>query len=362
MNTPHWNDVGSAMPMFEQMDRIRRQRGVALDFAGFGPRETAYRNIYSEAGIRLRRYGDASHDGPVLLIVPAPIKRAYIWDLMPEISVVRHCLNQGMRVYLAEWTPAGDAERGFGLADYGDRLLKACVDAIELDCGEAQVILAAHSLGGVLSTIFSCMHPRHVRAMLLLEAPLHFGADAGDFAPLLAATPDALPTDGAFGNVPGSFLNAISVAASPHAFQWERYLDWSLSMASPDAMSTHMRVERWMHDEFSLPGKLFAEIVELLYRNDQLMNGSLCMGNRKIGPRDVKAPLLNVIDPRSTVIPPQSILPFHEAAASRSKQLLQYEGDIGVGIQHVGVLVGSNAHAVLWPAAFDWLAQVGVLH
>jgi polyhydroxyalkanoate synthase len=360
MNDLRWNYARPAMAMFGTMDQIRRHRGELLDFAGFGPIETPYRILHSEAGVNLRRYGEASHQGPALLIVPAPIKRAYIWDLAPQTSVVRHCLEKGMRVYLAEWTPAADAEQDFGLADYGDRLLKACVAAIQSDSGEAEVVLAGHSLGGILAAMFACLHPRHARAVLLLEAPLHFAADAGNFAPMVAATPDSRPIEKAFGNVPGSFLNVVSAVAAPHVFQWQRYLDWSLSMTSPEAFRTHMRVERWTHDEFPLPGRLFTEIVELLYRNDQLMNGSLWIGDRQIGPRDMKAPLLNVIDPRSTIIPPQSILPFHEAAASRSKKVLRYEGDVGVGLQHVGVLVGASAHAVIWPAIFDWLAEVGI--
>lgn len=362
MNNSQWTRVGSVKAMFEQMDRLRRQRGEVLDYAGFGPIETPYQNVHSEAGVNLRRYGNTSNNGPALLIVPAPIKQAYIWDLAPKISVVRHCLDKGMRVYLAEWTLVGDAEQDFGLADYGGRLLKNCVDAIESDCAEAQVILAGHSLGGVLATIFACLYPQHVRAILLLEAPLHFGADAGDFAPLIAATSDSKSIDETFGNIPGSFLNFVSAAASPYAFQWERYLDKSLSMASPELMGTHMRVERWAHDEFSLPGRLFSEIVGLLYREDRLMSGTLRIGGRQIGPQALKAPLLNVLDARSTVIPPQSILPFHEAAASRSKKVLQYEGDVGVGIQHVGVLVGTSAHAVIWPAIFDWLGEVKVIH
>jgi len=35
--------------------------------------------------------------------------------------------------------------------------------------------------------------------------------------------------------------------------------------------------------------------------------------------------------------------------------VLQYHGDIGVNLQHVGVLAGRNAHATLWPTIFDWL-------
>jgi len=120
----------------------------------------------------------------------------------------------------------------------------------------------------------------------------------------------------------------------------------------------HMRVERWTHDEFPLPGRLFTEVVESLYREDQLMCGTLKVGERQIGPMDLRSPLLNVVDPRSTVIPPRSVLPFHEAAASEHKRVLEYEGDIGVCLQHVGVLVGTSAHAKIWPAIFEWLDTI----
>jgi len=143
--------------------------------------------------------------------------------------------------------------------------------------------------------------------------------------------------------------------AAPHAFQLERILDRFMCMTDPQALATHMRVERWTHDEFALPGRLFAEVVEHLYREDQFMCGTLTIGGRQIGPKDLRAPLLNVIDPRSAVIPPSSVVPFHEAAASPSKKLLHYEGDVGVNLQHVGVLVGKSAHARIWPAIFDWL-------
>ena len=84
------------------------------------------------------------------------------------------------------------------------------------------------------------------------------------------------------------------------------------------------------------------------------------MAGRQLGPADLTVPLLNIYDPRSEVIPAESILPFHDAAASTNKALLAYEGDVGVAIQHVGALVGSNAHRRMWPAVFDWLEDLAV--
>ena len=132
-------------------------------------------------------------------------------------------------------------------------------------------------------------------------------------------------------------------------------MDRWLSLTDPKALATHMRVERWTHDEFALPGKLFTDIVESLYRRDDFMGGRLAIGERSVGPHDLRAPLLSVVDFRSKVIPPQSVLPFHEAAGSERKLVLSYGGDVGVNLQHVGVLVGRSAHAMLWPQIFDWI-------
>jgi len=85
------------------------------------------------------------------------------------------------------------------------------------------------------------------------------------------------------------------------------------------------------------------------------MRGELRIDGRRIGPQDLRTPLLSVVDPRSKLIPPAAVLPFHDAAASPRKLVLHYEGDVGVNLQHVGVLVGRNAHARIWPAVFNWL-------
>lgn len=340
----------------KQMDRMRQARGKMLDRLGYGPQETPYTVLHTEPGLILRKYDQADADAPAVLLVPAPIKKAYIWDLLPQVSVVRRWMEHGYKVYMAEWTP--DTGPNYGLEDYGDRLLPACKQAIEEDSGEEQVTVAGHSLGGILAAIFGCTNADAVRAVVLLESPLHFRHDLGCFANLVHTTPDARPIAQAFSEVPGVFLNIVSAMAAPHAFQMERLIDRAMCMGNPEALGTHMRVERWTHDEFPLPGKLFTDVVESLYRHDELMRGKLRVGEREIGPQDLKAPLLTVADPRSAVIPLHSMQAFYDAAASEHKQMLHYEGDIGVNLQHVGVLVGKSAHQRLWPAIFDWLNSV----
>jgi polyhydroxyalkanoate synthase len=343
----------------KQMDRSRQARGQMLERAGYGPKPTPSTILHAEAGLNLRRYGGDAGDGPPVLIVPAPIKRSYIWDLAPEVSVVQRWLEHGYRVYLAEWVPPGEGNEDFGLADYAGRLLNVSRQVIAADAGSDKPadkpVIAGHSLGGMLAAIHSSLYPDEVHATIMLESPLHFQPASCCFNRLVDATPDASTIAATFGHVPGSFLNTMSALAEPQAFQWERWADRWMSLGDPKALVTHMQVERWTHDEFPLPGRLFTDIVESLYRRDEFMQGKLDIGGRRVGPHQLRTPLLSVVDPRSKLIPPAAVLPFHEAAASSNKQVLHYEGDIGVNLQHVGVLVGRNAHAKIWPAIFDWL-------
>jgi len=363
MYASNWNNYGANFDAFKQlgaqalkqMDRSRQARGKMLERAGYGPQQTPSTVILEQPGLNLRRFHDASGSGPAVLLVPAPIKRSYIWDLAPDISVVQRWSERGYRVYLAEWLPMPDGDPDVGLADYGDRLLSDCQRAIAEDSSQDRLTIVGHSLGGILAAIYSCMHPERVAATILLESPLHFEQASCCFSKLVNATPDARGIADAFRHVPGVYLNMMSAMAEPQAFQWERIADRWLSLLDPKALATHMRVERWTHDEFPLPGRLFTEIVESLYRNDDFMQGRLDIGGRTIGPRDLQAPLLCVVDFRSKVIPPESVLPFHEAASSERKRVLEYGGDVGVNLQHVGVLVGRSAHATIWPSIFEWL-------
>jgi polyhydroxyalkanoate synthase len=40
-------------------------------------------------------------------------------------------------------------------------------------------------------------------------------------------------------------------------------------------------------------------------------------------------------------------------------RLIEYPGEIGVGLQHLGVLIGRQAHARVWPEIISWLKAHG---
>ena len=165
-------ETAAAVPAPAWLDDLRRGRGAWLDAAGFGAVEAPWREACRAEGMRLRAYGPPG-PGPVLLLVPAPIKRAYIWDLAPARSVVRRALAAGFEVGLVEWTdPVGEDAAGLGLDDYADLLLGTAADALAALHDARGVLLGGHSLGGTLAAVFAALHPGRVRGLMLVEAPL----------------------------------------------------------------------------------------------------------------------------------------------------------------------------------------------
>jgi polyhydroxyalkanoate synthase len=342
--------------LYEGLDEARRAQGLWLDALGFGPAETPSRRVLRAPGLTLKAYCEPSRPGPALLLVPAPIKRAYIWDLAPGASAVEQCLRHGARPYLAQWEQPADA---IGLADYGERLLLACADAIRAETGQSRIFLAAHSLGGLFAAVFAALHPERVAGLVLLATPLHFefSPQAGALGPVMAALARSHLLDAAPGNVPGSFLSAASFLASPATFGAERFADWLRSWPDPRALGNHLRVERWTLDEQPIARCLARELVAQLYSADAFVRGTLELGQCRAAARDVAAPLLVVADRRCPIVPPQAVLPFMEVAGAADKTLVWYEGDTGVALRHLGPLIGAGALRELWPRILSWIIE-----
>jgi polyhydroxyalkanoate synthase len=243
---------------FLLVDDIRRAQGKALGALGFGPDECDYEVTASGPLWRLRRYpgGDA---GPVVLIVPAPIKRPYIWDLAPSASAVRYCLQQGLGVHLLEWRPPTRQDGAGGLCDYADGAISAAMDALVQEVGASKPFVMGHSLGGTLAAIFAAARPERLSGLVTLGAPLCFHPGVSAFRDsLVALTPPwLLETD----IVPGSFLSQLSAMASPTTFVWSRLLDAAATAGNPRAAELRRRIECWALDEVPLSGRLVREIL-----------------------------------------------------------------------------------------------------
>lgn len=339
---------------FQISDAVRRAQATALEALGLGAEECPFGVISSGPHWRLRAYG-GREEGPVLLIIAAPIKRPYIWDITPSVSAVRYCLQQGTRVYLLEWTPPAGDDGKAGLDEYVGQAISACVTKVTDTKRDVRPFLMGHSLGGTLAAIFCALEPRSARGLVLLGAPLCFEPGSSRFRDaLVAIVPSTLAEDGA---VAGSLLSQVSVTASPYEFLWSRWIDAAFSLGDPSAMDMHARIERWALDEVALPGKLVNQILGWLYRENRFCRGTLSICGNSVGPSDLQIPTLATVNTSDEVGPLTSVAPFMEKMSTNDTKIIEFPGEIGVGLQHLAILTGRRVYAEVWPEIMLWLRQ-----
>jgi polyhydroxyalkanoate synthase subunit PhaC len=332
--------------MFLTMDAFRRSLGSMLDEAVSIRRESPFQVVLRQSNLRLRRYEQQAGNAGAVLIVPAPIKQPYIFDLLPEVSIVRRLTEAGFAVYLSEWCQEASAG---GELEETVALLRMALDKVVFETGRLP-ILVGHSLGGTLAAILASVEPDRVGKLLLIEGPIRFGEHTGALRPI-SVVPNSWLVGGPMERIPGSVLDVASVTAAPEEFVFARWSDAWASLPDPEALAIHSGVIRWTLDEFAPPIPLIRSIVDLLYRQDLFARNELGVLGSLAGTNSLaKIPVAAIVDPTSRLVPPSSVL-----EPLRTPRVFAYVPETGVALQHVGPLVGRRAHREIWPRILDWV-------
>src|SRR5262249_61679972 len=88
-----------------------------------------------------------------LLIAPPQINKFYVFDLVPEKSIVQHCLKGGLQTFAISWKNPTSAESNFGIDTYVEALEEA-VDAMREITGSADVNIWGSCSGGITMSAF----------------------------------------------------------------------------------------------------------------------------------------------------------------------------------------------------------------
>jgi polyhydroxyalkanoate synthase len=257
-----------------------------------------------------------------------------------------------LHVHLLEWLPASRTTSNNGLAEY-TKAISDCVETISGKSAGVKPFLMGHSLGGTLAAIFGALASESIRALVLLGAPLCFRPATSRFRDALVSLVPSGWADA--GPCPGSLLSHISALASPDTFIWSRLTDAAFSVTDSRALEIHGRVERWVLDEAPLPGQLVHQIIEWLYREDRFCRGDLKVGDTLVSPRTLSVPTLAVVNTSDDVAPLDSVKPFIDGMPTRDACIVEYPGEVGVCLQHLGILIGRKAYAQVWPEIVSWI-------
>ncbi len=117
----------------------------------------------------------------------------------------------------------------------------------------------------------------------------------------------------------------------------------------------HARIQRWTLDEVALSGKLVSEVVRWLYRENRFYLGTLSVLARTVGPASMRLSTLAIVNTADEVVPLASVAPFINKMPAGAARVIEYPGEVGVGLQHLGILTGRQAYARIWPQIIAWL-------
>ena len=284
-----------------------------------------------------------------ILVVGSLINRHYILDLLPETSIIRHFQQLGFDVYATDWRMPTIKDEDMPLASYAHDFLENAVDKVEEVTGSRNVTLFGYCWGGILSLIYSAIHPKDVKNLILHATPVDFGKPPTVLESWIKDL-DVKKFVNIFGNVPSSFLNIAFILRNPleTALKYPFYFNQPRSVKE---ITQFFAVESWLYDSVPIIGKTFEKIIEDIYKKNLLIQNKMMLGDNLIDLKKIIMPVLNIVGTNDDLVSAESSRTITDVISSKDKKTLEFPTG------HVGLCISKTAHKKLWPEVGKWLKE-----
>ncbi len=284
-----------------------------------------------------------------ILVVGSLINRHYILDLLPQTSVIRQFQQLGFDVYATDWRMPTVKEENMSLASYAHDYLENAVDKVEEITGSRNVILFGYCWGGILSLIYSALHPEDVKSLVLHATPADFDKSPTVLESWIREL-DVKKFVDTFGNVPSSFLNIAFWLRNPLEAA-SKYFFYFSQPRSANEIKQFLAVESWLYDSVPIIGKAFEQIINDIYKNNLLIQNKMMLGNELIDLKKITMPVLNIVGTNDDLVSAESSRTITDVISSNDKKTLEFPTG------HVGLCISKTAHKKLWPEVGKWLKE-----
>jgi putative long chain acyl-CoA synthase len=310
---------------------------------------------------RLRRYfpDEAGDDGdrPVVLLVPPMMLATEIYDVSPQASAVTELWRQGMAPWVVDFG-APEREEGGLERTLTDHVLAVsdAIDRVRAITGR-DVHLTGYSQGGMF-----CYQAGALRRSEGLASIITFGSPV-DFS-------TALPL-----GIPGRFASTLADLLADHVFAERALPGWASAAvfrALDPVKTTRQRIDflrrlgdregllpregqrRFLQGEgfVAWSGPAISEVLRQFVAHNRMISGGFVIENRLVTLADLTCPILAFHGDFDTIALPQSVRAIRRATPRAEV----YELTVPTG--HFGMVVGSAAGEVTWPAVGEWTRWV----
>lgn len=304
--------------------------------------------LWSEGATQLLDYGQCPEatapNGPVVLVIPSMVNRAYVLDLETDSSFLRTLAANGLRPLLVDWGTPGQPEHDFSLNDYLSGRLRAML-AIARVLNAAPVPVIGYCMGGIFGTALAANAGTDVSALITIGTPWDFDKRlwvtdqlAKPFLPDAGRRlRDSIKTIGmALGVVPNLVFQSLFAQLDPTGTA-TKFRKLATMDPESEAARHFVAVEDWLNDG---PG-VAPQIAETVLVDWHLLNA---IGHRewsafgaRVDPATITCPALCFCSASDRIAPLQSAQALPRAM--RNAQLIQ------PSLGHVGMIVSHRSAA-----------------
>jgi polyhydroxyalkanoate synthase len=310
------------------------------------PGAVVYRDSVMEL-IQYRPVGPHAHKRP-LLIAPPQINKFYVFDLVPEKSIVQFALSGGLQTFALSWKNPTPADSHFGLNTYVGALEQA-VDVMRAITGSADVNIWGSCSGGIVSSAFLAhlaargeakVHSATV-AVCVLDMAVAQSTTAGMFV-----TPESIAAAKSAsrlaGVVEGRELARMFAWMRPNDLIWNYWVNNYLLGNAPPVFD----VLYWNNDTTRLPARLHADFLDLIDTNPYVNAGRLEVRGTPLDMRRVDMDCYIVAGVTDHITPWQGCYNTAKLYGGRSTFVLANSGHIQSLLNPPG-----NPKAFFWSGA-----------
>src|SRR5260221_11562399 len=297
--------------------------------------------------VRLRDFTVAQSGVPTLLCTPLALHGAAIADLAAGHSLVAALRGAGIeRLFMADWRSASPEMRFLGIDDYlAD--LNVLVDQIG-----GLVDLVGLCQGGWLSLVYAGRFPDKVRKLVMAGAPIDVAARQSRLSAIAEATPITLfqsLVDLGSGRVIGHDGAKFWDNPADDANEIRSSLQTPLPTGSPEFARLEAIFKKWNSWTIDVPGSYYLEVIERLYKRNELATGRFVALGQNIDLSRLRLPIYLLAASADEVVAPEQLLAVERLVGTRP------ERHEVAPCNHLGLFMGQRTLEEYWPRVVGWL-------
>jgi len=198
-------------------------------------------------------------------------------------------------------------------------------------------------MGGTMALVHSAIHPETVDRLTLLASPVNFH-DEGVLSKW--ASKEAFDVDNVIDTIDhmdSLMLQTSFLFLKPLSY-YQKMKNTYETCTDPKMFHSFVKLESWVNDNVSVPGKAYAEYVKLCYHENALMKRCFEVHHQTVDLRQVTCPILNIVATKDHIVPMESSRAVAKLVGSKVQDLIVDAG-------HIGVVMGRKARKMFESAA-----------